>query len=173
MAGCLCASGQSALPSASAPSRLIDVHVHIWSTLPADPRFQQSLVAAFDRYHGYRAIVSGPYDLVPGAGSFDPQRLLGGVIYGAGIDLPSATTVRTLIQSNRVAVLGEIDAAWRGEALDTTALDPYWQLAEASDVPAFVFTGVAQPGTANRACCPKYRNRFGHPDLPERRHLGV
>ncbi|HQR38672.1 MAG TPA: hypothetical protein PLF26_09745, partial [Blastocatellia bacterium] len=66
------------------------MHVHIWSTLPADPRFQQSLVAAFDRYHVHRAIVSGPYDLVPGAVSRAPQRLLGGVIYGAGIDLPPA-----------------------------------------------------------------------------------
>src|SRR5262245_33819474 len=94
LAGCLSLSGGATTRRSPVPSRLIDVHVHIWSVLPTEPRFQPSLLAAIGRYHLQRAVVTGPVDFVPGAVALAPRRLLGGFIYGAGVDLPPVTTYR-------------------------------------------------------------------------------
>jgi predicted TIM-barrel fold metal-dependent hydrolase len=54
-------------------------------------------------------------------------------------------------------VFGEIDAAWLGEPISGSHLAPYWDLAEAVQVPVAVFTGLAPAGTSFRACCTGYR----------------
>ena len=66
-----------------------------------------------------------------------------------------------------MAVFGEIDTAWRGEPLDSNFLEAYWTLSEAQDIPAFVFSGLAPPGTQFQPCCPRYRTRLGRPEQLE------
>ena len=151
----------------SPPARLIDVHVHVWEPIPDTPSFRTSLFAAFDAFHLERAVVSGPQALVPSVVSLAPGRLLGGFVYGAGHDLPPPATLRTLFDTGRLAVLGEIDAAWRGEPLDSPSLEAYWSLCETRDIPAFIFTGLAPPGTPYQPCCPRYRTRLGRPEQIE------
>src|SRR5262245_26761107 len=41
------------------PARLIDVHLHVWDSLPTRHAFRDSLLAAFDVYHLERAVASG------------------------------------------------------------------------------------------------------------------
>jgi predicted TIM-barrel fold metal-dependent hydrolase len=149
------------------PPRLIDAHVHVWEPVPQTDAFRRSLQAAFDAYHLQIGVVTGPHALVPGVVALEPNRLLGGIVYGAGYDLPSVATMRPLFDAKRLAVFGEIDAAWRGERLDTEFLDGYWEMSETHDIPVFVFSGAAPPGTASQSCCPNYRTRLGRPEVVE------
>jgi predicted TIM-barrel fold metal-dependent hydrolase len=146
---------------------MIDVHVHTWDATPTNASFRSSLLAAFETFHLKRAVVSGPAPHVSGALALAPDRLLGGYVYGAGYDLPSPSALRELFGAKSVAVFGEIDAAWRGEPLDSPFLADYWKLTEAEDIPAFIFSGLAPPGTPFQACCPRYRTRLGRPELLE------
>lgn len=165
--GCLYPSTYAFPRPVSLPAHLIDVHVHVWDPIPNDPSFRNSLLAAFDTFHLQRAVVSGPDALVPGVVSLAPNRLLGGFVYGAGYNLPPPATLRDLFAAKRLAVLGEIDAAWRGEPLDSNFLDAYWGLSETQDIPAFIFTGLAPPGTQYQPCCPRYRTHLGRPEQLE------
>ena len=167
LVGCLFVVAHMAKSSSTPPTRLIDVHVHVWNPVPSDTSFRNSLLASFDTFHLDRAVVTGPDTLVPAALAMSPNRLLGGFVHGAGIDLPTTATLRTLFSTKRLAVFGEIDAAWRGEGLDSNFLDPYWTLCETQDVPAFIFTGLAPPGTPYQSCCPRYRTRLGRPEQLE------
>jgi predicted TIM-barrel fold metal-dependent hydrolase len=146
---------------------MIDVHVHLWDATPTGPSFRSSLLKAFETFHLKRAVVSGPAPLVSDALGLAPDRLLGGYVYGAGYDLPSPSVLRELLGNKSVAVFGEIDAAWRGELLDSAFLAEYWKLSETQDIPAFVFSGLAPPGTQFQACCPRYRTRLGRPEQLE------
>ena len=97
--GSLYPSAQAFPRPVSPPARLIDVHVHVWEPMPSDPSFRDSLLAAFDAFHLERGVVSGPDALVPGVVSLSPDRLLGGVVYGAGYDLPPPATRRTVFSA--------------------------------------------------------------------------
>jgi predicted TIM-barrel fold metal-dependent hydrolase len=146
-----------AQPAASRPVRLIDMHVHAWDSLPASRAFRDSLLAAFDAYHLERAVVSGALTPVQTVAALAPDRVLAGVSYGPGLELPAPEIVRREFRARRLAVFGEIDAAWLGEPLAGAHLSPYWELSEAAQVPVAVFTGLAPAGTALRPCCTHYR----------------
>ncbi|HET7551896.1 MAG TPA: amidohydrolase family protein [Gemmatimonadaceae bacterium] len=137
--------------------RLIDMHVHAWDSLPASRAFRDSLLAAFDAYHLERAVVSGALTPVQTVAALAPDRVLAGVSYGPGLELPAPEIVRREFRARRLAVFGEIDAAWLGEPLAGAHLSPYWELSEAAQVPVAVFTGLAPAGTALRPCCTHYR----------------
>jgi len=165
--GCLGVCLQATPDPVTPPPRVIDAHVHVWEHIPRTDAFRRSLQAAFDAYHLQLGVVTGPNALIAGVVALAPNRLLGGVVYGAGYDLPSVATLLPLFDAKRLAVLGEIDAAWRGERLDTEFLEPYWAMSETHDIPVFVFSGAAPPGTAFQSCCPKYRTWLGRPEVVE------
>lgn len=139
------------------PTRLIDVHVHVWDSLPTGHAFRDSLLAAFDAYHLERAVASGALTLVRTLAALAPDRVLAGVSYGPGLELPAPEVLRGEFRAGRLAVFGEIDAAWLGEPLASARLSPYWELSEATQVPVAVFTGLAPAGTSLQPCCPRYR----------------
>ena len=146
-----------AQPAASRPARLIDMHVHAWDSLPTGRPFRDSLLAAFDAYHLERAVVSGALTPVRTVAALAPDRVLAGVSYGPGLELPAPEILRREFRAGRLAVFGEIDAAWLGEPLAGARLSPYWELSQATQVPVAVFTGLAPAGTALRPCCTHYR----------------
>jgi predicted TIM-barrel fold metal-dependent hydrolase len=104
-----------------------------------------------------RAVVSGDLTGVRALAAIAPQQVLAGVSYGPGLSLPTTDALRGDFASGQVAVFGEIDAAWLGESLSGSYLAPYWELAEAAQIPVAVFTGLAPAGTSLRACCSAYR----------------
>ena len=142
---------------AARPQRLIDVHLHVWDPLPVERSFRDSLLTAFDAYHLERAVASGDLAQVRALAAFDSGRVLAGVSYGPGIALPSPDVLRDEFRTGRLAVFGEVDAAWLGEPLDSPHLAPYWELSEGAQVPVAVFTGLAPAGTSARPCCARYR----------------
>lgn len=146
-----------AQPAATRPARLIDVHLHVWDALPTDRAFRDSLLAAFDAYHLERAVASGALTPVRTLAALAPDRVLAGVSYGPGLELPTPQVLRGEFRAGRLAVFGEIDAAWLGERLASARLSPYWELSEAAQVPVAVFTGLAPAGTSLRPCCTRYR----------------
>jgi predicted TIM-barrel fold metal-dependent hydrolase len=146
-----------AQPAATRPARLIDVHLHVWDALPTGQAFRDSLLAAFDAYHLERAVASGALTPVRTLAALAPDRVLAGVSYGPGVELPAPEVLRGEFRAGRLAVFGEIDAAWLGEPLAGARLSPYWELSEATQVPVAVFTGLAPAGTSLRPCCTRYR----------------
>src|SRR5579884_1551557 len=117
------------------PKRLIDMHVHAWEVPPMDESFKRSLHSALAAFHVERAMVSGPAQAASAAVDLAPGVLLGGAAEGAGSVLPPPAEFDALIQKRRIAVLGEIDAAWDGVPLSTDRLDPYLSIAEKRGVP--------------------------------------
>lgn len=146
-----------AQPATALPARLIDMHLHVWDSLPAGRAFRDSLLAAFDAYHLKRAVASGAWTPVQTLAALAPDRVLAGVSYGPGLDLPTPEVLRGEYRAGRLAVFGEIDAAWLGEPLASAHLAPYWEFSEASQMPVALFTGLAPGGTALRPCCTRYR----------------
>jgi predicted TIM-barrel fold metal-dependent hydrolase len=146
-----------AQPSTTLPARLIDVHVHVWDSLPTSRAFRDSLLAAFSAYHLERAVASGALAPVRALAALAPERVLAGVSYGPGLELPPPELLREEFRSGRLAVFGEVDAAWLGEPLADAKLSPYWELSEAAQAPVAVFTGLAPAGTSLRPCCSRYR----------------
>ena len=139
------------------PARLIDVHLHVWDSLPTDHGFRDSLLAAFDAYHLERAVASGALTPVRMLAALAPDRVLAGVSYGPGLELPAPEVLQGEFRTGRLAVFGEIDAAWLGEPLASARLSPYWELSEAMQVPVAVFTGLAPARTSLQPCCTSYR----------------
>ena len=146
-----------AQPASKAPARLVDVHVHVWEPLTTSKGFRDSLLAAFTTYHLEHAVASGELTSVRALAALAPERVIVGVSYGPGLALPTPEALRGDFRAGRLAVFGEIDAAWLGEPLSGPHLAPYWALSEAARVPVTVFTGLAPAGTARRACCAGYR----------------
>lgn len=142
---------------AKLPARLIDVHLHVWDSLPPNRSFRDSLLAAFRAYHLESAVASGDLAAVRALNALAPDRVLVGVSYGPGLSLPTTEELRGDFRARRVAVFGEIDAAWLGEPLSGPHLAPYWELIDTAQVPVAVFTGLAPAGTSFRACCSGYR----------------
>jgi predicted TIM-barrel fold metal-dependent hydrolase len=153
----LLAAASVAQPVQRRPPRLIDVHLHVWDPLPDSRGFGDSLLAAFKAYHLVRAVASGDLASVRGLAALAPDRVRIGVSYGPGLDLPAPDALRSELRAGRVAVFGEVDAAWLGESLTSPRLAPYWELSEAARIPVAVFTGLAPAGTALRRCCGGYR----------------
>lgn len=151
-----------AQPAPTLPARLIDMHLHVWESLPAGRAFRDSLLAAFDAYHLERAVASGAMTPVQKLAALAPDRVLAGVSYGPGLDLPTLEALRDEFRAGRLAVFGEVDAAWLGESLASAHLAPYWELSQAAQVPVAVFTGLAPAGTSLRACCTRYRATAAH-----------
>jgi predicted TIM-barrel fold metal-dependent hydrolase len=146
-----------AQPARMLPARLIDVHLHVWDSLPPGRPFRDSLLAAFRTYHVESAVASGDLASVRALAALAPDRVLAGVSYGPGIALPATEQLDADFRAGRLAVFGEIDAAWLGEPLAGPHLAPYWDLVEAVQAPVAVFTGLAPAGTSLRDCCAGYR----------------
>jgi uncharacterized protein len=75
--------------------------------------------------------------------------------------------LRRLVREHKVAVFAEISAQYRGLSPDDPALEPYFALAEALDVPVGVHMGEGPPGGPNVEGYSQYRVRLGDPLLLE------
>lgn len=153
---------------ARVPERLIDMHFHVWDSLPSAGEKRRALVAAFDQYKVRTLVASGPTALVLELRKIQPERFVVGPAFTEAIALPPVEKLEADLRARRLEVLGEIDAQYAGVSLDAPLLEPYWALAAAMDVPVAVHTGFGQPRTPFDPCCPKYRTRLGNPeDLEE------
>jgi predicted TIM-barrel fold metal-dependent hydrolase len=68
--------------------------------------------------------------------------------YPGGGDWPSLDSIRAMARSNRLHLLGEVNAQYGGLRLDDPAMEPYFAIAEELDLPIGVHLGIGPPGIA-------------------------
>jgi uncharacterized protein len=109
------------------------------------------------------AMVSGEPDDVARWRTAAPDRVIPGLDLRTrrGGRLPARTPeeVRALHRAGAFAILGEVMAQYEGRAPADPALEPYWALAEALDIPVGIHLGPGGPGDAYNGS-PLYRARI-------------
>lgn len=90
-----------------------------------------------------------------------PGRFMAGWMLNGGSSSPSIARLKRAFRSGRYAVLGEVTSQYDSRRPDDPALEPYFKLAEALDVPVLIHT--AGIGARN----PKFRSALGHPLMLE------
>jgi predicted TIM-barrel fold metal-dependent hydrolase len=175
----LAAAGMSCGQAKAPRQPVIDVHLHSeslanlkdWGPNPVtgkktpesvEEHIKQTL-AEMDRYNIVLGIASGDLETVEKLRQAAPDRIWAGLSYG--IPGHPIENLRSLFQSGRLQILGEVCAQYDGLSPSDEVLDPYFALAESRDVPACVHMGMSLPGITQDA--PKFRVSLGNPLLLE------
>jgi hypothetical protein len=90
-----------------------------------------------------------------------PGRFIAGWMLDGGPSSPGVARLKRALQSGRYALVGEITAQYDNRGPNDPALEPYFRLAEALDVPVLIHTA----GIGART--PKFRSALGHPLMLE------
>lgn len=145
-------TGQSPRPP------VIDVHVHSTNTSP-----QEELERMKAMNIRYVFVSSLAADMPAWATAFEPSRFLPGLVlpcdggrapitgrpcWDGATDVPDVTWLRREIQAGRIKALGEMSPQYLGMPPNDARLEPYWQLAEESDIPVGIHMGPGPPGAA-------------------------
>jgi hypothetical protein len=112
------------------------------------------------------AVVSGTLTSVDQWHSHDPKRILKGMHGGDPTKFVDPEVFKILVKERKVNVLGEIGAQYHGYSPSDPAFDPYWAIAEQSEIPVAIHTGGSFPGITYNGF-PKFRLRLGDPLLLE------
>lgn len=189
-AATIAAAALPATASTSARRRIIDVHLHAY---PADLAIASppnpitgaanpirsgadhldACLAAMKRHDVVRGIVSGgDGDRLRAATDWvdrDPDRFVAGAGVRGSPDtpLPPLETLRAAFASGRIRVLGEVTSQYAGLSISDPPFEPYLALAEETDVPVALHTGMMPPGTSLDPCCRSARAGLGRPWLIE------
>ncbi|HSM97309.1 MAG TPA: amidohydrolase family protein [Rhizomicrobium sp.] len=107
------------------------------------------------------AVASGPADKVEDFRRQAPDRIIPGLLFGAG-NLPTIGQLRKLHAEGRLKVLGELVFQYVGIAPDDPRIEPYYALAEELDIPVAIHIGPGPPGVSYFQF-PKYRMRLSDP----------
>lgn len=167
---------------------IIDMHVHAKNAVQAGPDHPDNLA----KMHEYEAeanasnvvlfAASGAYDFVDSWSQFFGERMLGGATFpcingntnfegetdgrqpcfeGDGL-FPDRDWLREKFESGQFQVMGELGMQYAGIAFDDERLAPYYEMAQALDIPVAFHTSGGPPRTAER-CCPNFRLSIGDP----------
>jgi uncharacterized protein len=167
------ACGSDRTPARRAP--IIDMHLHAFgsdwihyfkdtSWFPPLPRatdsdsLREQTLRLLDQFNVVKAVASGLDQVVIDRWrAAAPDRIIPGLV----LMLPASTdSIRALVKSGKIGVLGEAIWQFQGMAADDTRLEPYWALAEELDVPIGIHLGPAPPGVGREM---PYRARLGDP----------
>jgi len=147
----------------AAAQGVIDMHVHAmskdprWTMRTGNPVTGQAMVAAdesshreatfaaFRKYHIVKAMVSGDFDAVLRWKQIAPDLIIAGYSFNAP-DAGLLNILRKEIKLGRVQVLGEIGAQYGGILPNDPRLEPFFALAEASDIPIAYHAHPGPPG---------------------------
>lgn len=75
-----------------------------------------------------------------------PDRFVPGIIFDVRSESVPPDSLRKLVAAGQVEVFGEVVSQYQGLAPDDPLMEPYWQLAEESDVPVGIHLGTGPPG---------------------------
>ena len=174
----------SSQQSPTQPLPIIDMHIHAFgldqmgNPPPANPRtgketpprtdkeLMELTLSELKRYNIVKAVAGGPREDVTRWLAADPERIMGGTIFGSSGQPPDLNLLRDDIRTGRLSVLGELAPIYAGVAPNDPKMEPVWALAEELDIPVGFHTGLGPPRTPYN-CCPKFRNSLGNPALLE------
>ena len=184
LAAVFVATASAAPPSAVAPARIIDMHMHAyarderWTARIGNPVTGQAMVAtdeaahraatfaAMKRTHIEKAVVSSDdYDAVLRWKQAAPDQ----VFVSYGFDDPAKVDLDFLRKekaAGRLDAIGEIGSQYEGIAPNDPRLEPFYSLAEELDLPFALHMHPGPPGAASIGF-PKIRPSLGDPLLLE------
>lgn len=141
----------------------------VWSAESDEALLQQTL-EVMER-HDIVGVVSGPREVVSAWVEAAPERFIPGLAFTvseeSGFSSAASVgtepdTIRRLVESGAVEVLGEVINQYAGVAPDDERMAPYWALAEELDVPVGIHIGPGPPGVRYLSS-PGYRARLHSP----------
>lgn len=135
----------------------------VWSP-ETDEALMRRTLELLER-HDIVGITSGPLEHVERWEREAPDRIVRGLILNVGTDPISPDSLRRLIQSGAVEVLGEVTNQYAGVEPADARFEPYLALAEELDVPVGIHVGTGPPGAGQ--LFPAYRGRLHSPLLLE------
>ncbi|MFC2079284.1 amidohydrolase family protein, partial [Candidatus Bipolaricaulota bacterium] len=185
-------SDDISLASSSAPSPVIDMHMHVYQwnkygdppppnlitgNVPAarsNAEAIEAYVEEMDRYNIVLAVGSGELEMVEEMLSYASGRFIGGIEFprytspvNRRLELwPDLDELRTLFETEKLQIMGEITAQYAGVALNDPRLEPYYALAEELSIPVCVHSGFGPPMSPYMGD-PDFRMRYGNPLLLE------
>jgi uncharacterized protein len=157
------------------PDPVIDMHLHAFASdwihyfkdtswFPPLPRatdsdsLREQTLRLLDQLNVVKAVASGvDQAVIERWRAAAPDRIIPGLV----LMLPASTdSIRQMVRSGRISVLGEAIWQFQGMAPDDRRLEPFWALAEELDVPIGIHLGPAPPGVSREM---PYRARLGDP----------
>jgi uncharacterized protein len=138
----------------------------VWSPTTDDELIEQTIAVL--ELHNVTGVLSGPPELVRRWIEAAPGRFIPGLMFTLTFEdeETSLESLRQLIQTGAVRVLGEVGNQYAGIAPDDERMQPYWALAEELDIPVAIHLGEGVPGGPYFAR-PGYRARLSSPFLLE------
>ena len=126
----------------------------------------EAMLAALKKNNIVKAVTSGSLERVKDFKDADPDRIIGGMAIGLGIELPDTSTFVKLIKSGTVKVFGELWLQYDGKTLGDSSLEPYLSICERLHIPVAVHEGTGPPGAVYHGM-PKLRTSLSNPQLIE------
>jgi len=168
------------LPAMAAGTALhepvIDMHLHAlwWQPGMVEPltglrapkteaELQKGTLDALNRYNIVKAVTSGTFAAHYKAAA--PDRVIAGWGVGSVLGEPIPTdeaTLRALLADKHYEAIAELAAQYDGYAPNDPALEPYFAVAEAMDIPLGIHVGLGPPGAPYIGFA-KYRMALGNP----------
>jgi hypothetical protein len=143
-----------------------------------EPRSNQEAVEAYlaemERYNIVLAVGSGELEMVEMFASYADDKFLGGTefpkyttpVNNRMEEWPGIDEMRSLYESGKLQIMGEITAMYAGVAPSDPILEPYFALAEELGIPVSYHTGFGPPMSPYMGD-PNFRMRYGNPLLLE------
>jgi hypothetical protein len=175
--------GGAALAQSPTPQPVIDVHWHA--------PLKEQMAATLDAMKSVNvkyAVLIGTYTQLGETSADNSLTILASLTFPCengkmpniglqcfedGGAFPPVNQLREQIKAGKIKVLGELNAQYLGIAPNDSRLEPYYALAEETDVPVGIHLGIGPPGVAYAASrfppvkSPNYRGAAGSPMLLE------
>lgn len=118
----------------------------VWSP-ESDEALMTETLEVLDRLN-IIGVVSGSAERVARWRAAAPERLIPGLMFNFQEDAATLTpdSLRRMVESGALAVLGEITNQYSGMAPDDARMEPYWAFAEELDIPVGIHVGPGPPG---------------------------
>ncbi len=166
--------------------KIIDVHLHarhfdsygnpaypnpvtgVAPSWKSDEEVIKETLAILKKNNVVKAITSGGIERITEFYRADPKRIIPSLDYPDPHNnpLPDTATFVRLFKEGKFLVFGELGLEYEGMELNDPLLDPYLKICERLKIPVALHTGLGPPSTPYM-CCPKFRTRFGNPQLVE------
>ena len=141
----------------------------VWSS-ESDEALMRQTIEVMER-HDIVGVLSGPREVVAAWIEAAPERFIPGLGFTVSDETGFGTAVeagiapdslRRLVETGAVEVLGEVINQYGGVAPDDERMAPYWALAEELDLPVGIHIGPGPPGV-RYLDSPGYRARLHSP----------
>jgi hypothetical protein len=183
-----CAALALSSNAALAGPPIIDMHVHAKNAVQEGPQHPSNVASM----HEYKAeadtnnvvlfAASGAHQFVDSWFEYFGDRMLAGASFPCINGLtnfegetdgrqacfpnegmfPDVAWLHDRIESGQIQILGELGMQYAGISFDDDRLTPYYEMAEALDIPIAFHTSGGPPKTAER-CCDDFRLSIGDP----------